>query len=158
MSRFQRIDPDLLARVKERLVAVVEKHAAEWVEWGIVEFEFAREATDDFHRVIELREGHRAQVERHQIPKHAHMTSWYLANQILTRQPQVRCEMGACTGAWDIWDPQGEISFWTVSTADPPWERRLDWGTYCEQERTGLPGGLPPLDYMSYVPDPPPPS
>jgi hypothetical protein len=157
MSRFQRIDRSLLARVRECLIGVVEKHSDEWVEWGIVEFEFAREATSEFHRVIDLRQGHSAQAARNQISKHGHMTSWYLANQILTRQPQLKCHMGPCTGAWDVWDPQGEISYWTVTEANPSWDGRLDWATYCTQGRTGLPGGLAPMAYMSYVPDPPPP-
>jgi hypothetical protein len=157
MSRFEKIDKRTLTVVRECLVGAVSKHSDQWVEWGIIEFEFAQEATDEFHRVIDLRRGHSAQVVRNQIVKHGHMASWYLANQVLTRQPQVKCHMGRCSGAWDIWDPQGEISYWAVADANPNWNDRLDWATYCANERTGLPPGLTPIDYMSYVPVPPPP-
>jgi hypothetical protein len=156
MSRFESIGSDLRSRVRDGLVRTVGRHTGEWVEWGVVEFEYARDHPDDFARVIALRQGHSAQAARNQITKHGHMASWYLANQILTRQKRfAQRRMADCTGAWQVWDPRGEISFWTVSDADPNWEKRVEWSAYCADGNTGLPPGRPPLDYMSYVPDPP---
>ena len=145
----------LRERARAGLVAAVSSFSEQWVEWGAVEYVYARANPDDFAELIRLRRGHRAQTDRDGIPKHHWMASWYLSNQVLRRSPDVRKKDGRRTSAWTRWESNGPISYWTMTWAQPTSEQQETWEMYCQQHLpppAGIQRTVWDMDCMSYVP------
>jgi hypothetical protein len=90
-----------------------------WVEYGLVEREYARGHPGDFEWLYK-RYGH-----SHDQDSKQYTVSAFLASTLgtLSRHGSVRFHSGAATGRWSY---NGNISYWAVDP-EPQWEDRLSW-------------------------------
>lgn len=89
-----------------------------WVEYGVLEREYALHNPNDWERLVE-RYGHTA------IGAKRYTVSAFLASTLghLQRQGAVDLHMGPATGRWDY---NRQTSWWSLQP-QPEWESRLSW-------------------------------
>ncbi|MBL7487426.1 hypothetical protein I6A60_24780 [Frankia sp. AgB1.9] len=100
------------------LPAVVAAYQGRWVEYGVVEHDYARRRQDDFARLVQIY-GHT------HIEDKRYTASVFLAHALsqLARQGSVVLRHSRATGRWS-YNPT--ISWWTVAPP-PDWSSRLSW-------------------------------
>lgn len=101
-----------------RLPAILEQFRGHWVEYGVLEHEYAGAHPDDFAYLVK-RYGHTAIAEKR------YSASSFLAGTLgrLGKDGHVLFHWGPATGRWDY---LSGCSWWALSP-EPDWSNRLSW-------------------------------
>ena len=100
------------------LPAVLKGHVGRWVEYGVVEHDYAAANPEDFARLVD-RYGHTAVAAK------KYTTSAFLALALgeLSRRGTLLCRFGPATGRWSY---NSQVSYWALPP-EPTWDERLSW-------------------------------
>ena len=104
--------------IPTELIAIIGGHRGKWIEYGVIEAEYAKRNPTDFATLVE-RYGHTAIAAKN------YTVSSFLGGTLgqLGRNNEVIYHSGPATGRWS-YNP--EISWWTVAP-EPDWTERTSW-------------------------------